>query len=191
MSGATSSRALLPTATATQTWAAVRRLLRPRWPLVVLAVAVLTAGTAIGLVTIRLLGHIVDLVRRPAARAITGPVVALVLVAIGQAVASGWGLALVAKLGEGMLAELRERFIDRALALPLDQVEEAGTGDLTSRVTNDVTVIATAVRSALPELARSILTIVLTGVGLAVCVSGTDILIFAPESFLQPQKLVV
>ena len=169
MSGATSERALLPTATAAQTWAAVRRLLRARWLLVVLAVGVLTVGTAIGLVTIRLLGHIVDLVAggRPP-DAITGPVVALVVVAVGQAVASGWGLTLVAKLGEGMLAELRERFIDRALALPLDRLEEAGTGDLTSRVTNDVTVIATAVRSALPELARSMLTIVLTGVGLAI-----------------------
>ena len=169
MSGATLERALLPTATAAQTWAAVRALLRPRRLLVVLAVAVLTVGTAIGLVTIRLLGHIVDLVAggRPP-DAITAVVIALVLVAVGQAVAAGWGLTLVARLGEGMLADLRERFIDRALALPLDQVEEAGTGDLTSRVTNDVTVIGTAVRSALPELARSMLTILLTTAGLAV-----------------------
>ncbi|MBU2663593.1 ABC transporter ATP-binding protein/permease [Actinoplanes bogorensis] len=164
-----SERTLLPVATAAQTWSAVRALLRPRRGLAVLAIAVLTAGTAIGLVTVRLLGHIVDLVTegRPA-DAITAPVVALVLVAIGQAVASGFGLTLVARLGEGMLAELRERFVDRVLALPLDQVEEAGTGDLTSRVTNDVTAIATAVRSALPELARSVLTIALTLVGLVV-----------------------
>jgi ATP-binding cassette subfamily C protein len=169
MSGATPERALLPTATAAQAWAAVRALLRPRRRLVVLAVAVLTVGTAVGLVTIRLLGHIVDLVAdgRPP-DAITAPVIALVLVAVGQAVAAGWGLTLVARLGEGMLADLRERFIERVLALPLDQVEEAGTGDLTSRVTNDVTVIGTAVRSALPELARSMLTIVLTAAGLAV-----------------------
>ncbi|GIF23077.1 ATP-binding cassette subfamily C protein [Actinoplanes tereljensis] len=162
-------RALLPIATAAQTWTAVRGLLRPRWPLALLAVAVLTAGTAVGLVTIRLLGHIVDLVAagRPA-DAVNGPVVALVLVAVGQAVAAGCGLTLVARLGEGMLADLRERFIDRALGLPLDQIEDAGAGDLTSRVTNDVTVIATAVRSALPELARSMLTIALTAVGLAV-----------------------
>ncbi|HWS39557.1 MAG TPA: ABC transporter ATP-binding protein, partial [Actinoplanes sp.] len=162
-------RTLLPVAGAAQTWAAVRRLLRPRWRLVVLAGAVLTFGSAIGLVTIRLLGHIVDLVAdgRPA-DSLNAPVVALVLVAAGQAVATGWGLTLIARLGEGMLAELREQFIDRALGLPLEQVEEAGTGDLTSRVTGDVTVIATAVRSALPELIRSMLTIVLTAVGLAV-----------------------
>jgi ATP-binding cassette subfamily C protein len=161
-------RELLPIATAAQTWTAVRRLLRPRWRLVVLAVTVLTAGTAVGLVTIRLLGHIVDLVAGGrSADAINGPVVALVLVAVGQAVAAGWGLSLVAKLGEGMLADLREQFIDRALGLPLSQVEEAGTGDLMSRVTNDVTQIATAIRDALPELARSVLTIALTAVGLA------------------------
>ncbi|GIE98666.1 ABC transporter ATP-binding protein [Paractinoplanes rishiriensis] len=165
----TSGRALLPTATGAQTWAAVRRLLRSRWRLAVLAVAVLATGTAVGLVTIRLLGLIVDLVAagRPAG-ALNGPVVALILVAAGQAVAAGWGLTLVARLGEGMVADLRERFVERVLALPLDQVEEAGVGDLTSRVTNDVTAIATAVRSALPELARSVLTIGLTALGLAV-----------------------
>lgn len=169
MTGTTSDRTLLPTATAAQTWAALRRLLRPRWRLAFLAVTVLTAGTAIGLITIRLLGHIVDLVADGrSADAVTGPVVALVVVAIGQSVAAGSGLVLVARLGEGMLADLRERFIDRVLGLPLGLLEEAGTGDLTSRVTNDVTVIATAVRSALPELARSMLTIALTAVGLAI-----------------------
>jgi ATP-binding cassette, subfamily C, bacterial len=168
MNDETSDRVLLPTATAGQTWAAVRRMLRPRWRLTVAAGTVLTAGTAIGLVTIRLLGHIVDLVAGgSAAGAVTGPVLALVLVAIGQAAAAGYGVALVARLGESMLADLRERFIDRVLGLPLDLLERAGTGDLTSRVTNDVTVIATAVRTALPELARSMLTIALTAVSLA------------------------
>src|SRR5699024_2368725 len=72
------------------------------------------------------------------------------------------------RLGESMLAHLRERFIERALNLPLEQVEHAGSGDLTARVTNDVSVIAKSVREALPELARSMLTIVLTFTGLAI-----------------------
>jgi ATP-binding cassette subfamily C protein len=41
-------------------------------------------------------------------------------------------------------------------------VERAGAGDLTARVTADVSLIADAVRNALPALGRSVLTIVLT-----------------------------
>ncbi|MDG4866016.1 ABC transporter ATP-binding protein, partial [Streptomyces sp. T-3] len=73
-----------------------------------------------------------------------------------------------AKLGESVLARLRERFVERALTLPADRLERAGAGDLTSRVTADVARVSEAVRSALPELARSGLTIVLTLLALAI-----------------------
>jgi ATP-binding cassette subfamily C protein len=163
------ARELLPTATAARTRAAVTELLRPHRGLALGGLAVLVAATGVGLMTAPLLGHIIDLVadRRPA-DAITAPVVLLVVVAIIQGITTALGLSLVARLGEGMLAGLRERFVERALHLPLDQVERAGTGDLTARVTGDVSVIAEAVRNALPELARSVLTIALTLVGLAV-----------------------
>jgi ATP-binding cassette, subfamily C, bacterial len=170
MTGATprTGGALLPTATRAQTRAALGVLLRPRRALAVSAVAVLTAAAAVGLLTAPLLGHVVDLVVEGSpAGAITAPAGALVLVAVGQGLTTAYGLALAARLGEGMLADLRERFVQRALRLPLRDVERAGSGDLTSRVTNDVTVIATAVRTALPELGRSLLTILLTLVGLA------------------------
>ncbi|WNV84373.1 ABC transporter ATP-binding protein [Umezawaea sp. Da 62-37] len=160
---------LLPTAGPAQTWAAVRKLLRPRRGLAVATIAVLLTGTAVGLATAPLLGDIVDLVvTRQPSTAITRPVVLLALVAVAQGIATAIGAALISRLGEGMLAELRERFIDRALNLPLEQVERAGSGDLTARVTGDVTKIAEAVRQALPLLARSSLTIVLTLGALAV-----------------------
>jgi ATP-binding cassette subfamily C protein len=47
-------------------------------------------------------------------------------------------------------------------------VERAGSGDLTARVTADVSRVAEAVRTALPELARSLLAIVLTLAAMAV-----------------------
>ncbi|WP_372665331.1 ABC transporter ATP-binding protein [Amycolatopsis kentuckyensis] len=133
------------------------------------AFTMLVAATAIGLLTAPLLGRVVDLVatRRPAADLVT-PVAGLVLVALAQAVATAIGVSLVARLGETILAELRERFVERALGLPLDQLERAGSGDLTTRVTNDVSVVAEAVRQALPELGRSVLTVVLTLGALAV-----------------------
>lgn len=54
------------------------------------------------------------------------------------------------------------------LRLPLEQIERAGSGDLTSRVTGDVTVIAEAVREAIPAMVTSLLTIGLTLAGMAV-----------------------
>lgn len=162
-------RRLLPTATAARTWAVVAGMLRSRRLLALGALVVLVAATAIGLCTPPLLGHVVDVVadQRPAG-ALTIPIVLLMLVAVGRGGFTALGVTLVAQLGEGMLAEVRERFVEQALHLRLEQVERAGSGDLNARVTADVSMIARAVRNALPELAGSVLTIGLTLVALAV-----------------------
>ncbi|MCD0449117.1 ABC transporter ATP-binding protein/permease [Actinocorallia sp. API 0066] len=132
-------------------------------------VAVLVGATVVGLLAAPVLGRIIDLVAAgEPAGAVTGPVVALVVIALVQAAATAVGVSLVARAGEGMLALLRERFVERALALPLARVEKAGSGDLTSRVTGDVTVVTEVVREAVPALIRAVLTIVLTLAALAV-----------------------
>lgn len=163
------ARTLLPTASGRQTVAALRALLRPRRGLAAAALLVLTASTAVGMAVAPLIGRVVDLVATGApAAALTAPVVALAVVAVVSGTATAYGLILVARLGESALAQLRERFIDRALRLPLARVEQAGAGDLTSRAGNDLTAVAAVVRSGLPELGRSVLTIALTLAGLAV-----------------------
>jgi ATP-binding cassette subfamily C protein len=146
----------------------VAELLRSRRLPALGALAVLVAATATGLLTPPLLGRVVDVVadQRPAS-ALTVPIVLLMLVAVGRGTGTALGVTLVAQLGEGMLAAVRERFVERALQLGLDQVERAGSGDLNARVTADVSMIARAVRNALPELASSVLTIGLTLVALA------------------------
>lgn len=163
------ARELLPVASAARTRAAVVALVRPDRPRAVLALVVLIAATAVGLLVQPLLGQVVDIVadRRPADD-LTLPVVLLVVVAVVQGAATTLGLTQVARLGETVLARLREQFVDRALSLPADRLERAGSGDLTARVTGDVARVAEAVRSALPELARSVLAIVLTLAAMAV-----------------------
>ncbi|WP_328369792.1 ABC transporter ATP-binding protein/permease [Streptomyces sp. NBC_00445] len=163
MSDPSLTRELLPTATPVRTRAAVRELVRPHRRLTLTAFAVMIAATGVGLIVQPLLGRIVDVVaeHRPADD-LTLPVVLLVLVAVVQGGATALGLSLVSRLGETVLAQLRERFVERALRLPLEQVEKAGSGDLNARVTRDVSVVGEAVRNALPELARSLLAIVLT-----------------------------
>lgn len=162
-------RALLPTASGNRVLAAIGELLRPRRSLAVGACVALFAATAIGMLIAPLLGLIVDqIASQQPPDALTLPVVVLAVVAVARGATTGLGVSLVARLGEGMLATLRERFVRRALELPLEQIERAGSGDLTARVTNDVSVIARSVREALPEFARSVLTIVLTFAGLAI-----------------------
>ncbi|GGT12854.1 MULTISPECIES: ABC transporter ATP-binding protein [Streptomyces] len=162
-------RALLPTAGGAESRAALRTILHGHRLLAAGAVLVLVVGTGIGLLTAPLLGHVVDLVvDQEGPRALTLPLVLLVAVALARGAAGAAGSALVARLGETVLAAVRERFIERALRLPLERVEAAGSGDLVSRVTSDVAVIAKSVRQALPEFTRSALTILLTLVGLAV-----------------------
>ncbi len=165
----TGARELLPTATPARTRAAVGELLRPHRALAAAGFGVLVVATAVGLLTQPLLGRIIDLVtERSPAGTLTLPVVLLVAVAVAQGIATALGMSLVSRLGETVLAELRERFVERALLLPLDRLEKAGSGDLTARVTRDVSRVAEAIRTALPEMARSGLTIVLTLGALAV-----------------------
>lgn len=162
-------RTLLPVATGARTVAALRELLAPHRVRGAVAVAALVAGAAVSLLTAPLLGRIVDLVvqGRPP-DAVTGPVLLLAAAALGQGLLAVLGIALVARIGENVLADLRERFVARALGLPLERIEGAGSGDLTSRATADVSLVGQAVREAVPEFARSALLIALTLVGLAV-----------------------
>ncbi len=158
----------LPVATGAETWAAVRRLGAPHTVLALAALLTTVLATAVFLVTAPVLGKIVDQVveDRPASD-LTTPITVLVVIAIAYAALSMVSVVLIARLGEQILARLREQFVERALDLPLEQVEAAGSGDLTSRVTNDVTEISQGIREALPAFSRAALTIGLTVVGLA------------------------
>jgi ABC-type multidrug transport system fused ATPase/permease subunit len=65
-------------------------------------------------------------------------------------------------LAESVFAQLREEFLTRATALPLSVVEQAGTGDLVSRTTNDVDALSYTVRYGAPAILVASVTSVLT-----------------------------
>ncbi len=89
---------------------------------------------------------------------------------VGVLAASSLGCAVVTFfarrrsyiLGETVFAQLREEFLQSVLALPLVEVERAGTGDLLSRTTNDMESLSRTVRFAMPEWLVAILQAVLT-----------------------------
>ncbi|MFJ5088131.1 ABC transporter ATP-binding protein [Streptomyces sp. NPDC088674] len=160
-------RALLPTATSRRTWGAARELTRPHRGRALAAVAVFAADAAAGLAGPFALGWIVDTVREGGTSgAVTGAALVLLGAAVLQAVLTATGAGLVARVGEGALARLRERVVARALALPSQRVEEAGTGDLAARIGDDAALVARAVRDVVPGLAGSALTLAATLVGL-------------------------
>ncbi|MGB0101367.1 MAG: ABC transporter transmembrane domain-containing protein, partial [Nocardioides sp.] len=65
-------------------------------------------------------------------------------------------------LGEQVLAELREDFVDNTLALPVGVVEAAGSGDLMTRTSRDVDQLGWSVRMALPEWTIAVVTAIVT-----------------------------
>ena len=75
-----------------------------------------------------------------------------------QTVFTRWARIRGAVLGESILADLREDFLTRVVALPPGVVERAGTGDLVTRTTTDVDRLSWAVRLAVPEIAIALVT---------------------------------
>jgi ABC-type multidrug transport system fused ATPase/permease subunit len=140
----------LPVATPAQVRAYARRLVlrHPRALAGVLALHALAAVT--GLVTPRLLGALVEDVRDGQAD-ITATGLAIAAFVVVQGVLIRYAYLASATLGERVLAELREEFVDRVLELPLSTVERAGTGDLVTRASRDVDTLSTSVRYAMPE----------------------------------------
>lgn len=158
---------LLPIASARQTWRVLGTELRrlPGWSAAALLAVLGASGT--GLVAPWVLGQLVDDV---AAGADGGRMVRAALVIGAAAVAGGVLTALaawlVAKVGETVLARLREQVLDRVMHLPWPVLDRTRVGDLLSRVADDVAVVATAITTTGPELVSALATVALTAAGL-------------------------
>ncbi|MDP4510397.1 ABC transporter ATP-binding protein [Nonomuraea turcica] len=156
------ARDILPVADRKQVRAYARRLTLkyPRQ----LTVALLLHGLAAvaGLVVPWQLGALVEDVERGAEVHVT-----LVAAAIGgflllEGVLMRYAVLASAQLGEKVLAELREEFVDQVLALPLSTVERAGSGDLITRTSRDVDSLSRTVRHAVPETLIAMVTFLIT-----------------------------
>ncbi|MDR7279400.1 ABC transporter ATP-binding protein [Catenuloplanes atrovinosus] len=153
---------MLPIADGGQVRRYVRGLFRrhPRELAVLLALHGL--GALCGLAAPRLLGDLVEIIRGGGtAGALDRVGLALAAFVVAQAVLVYLARYASARLGERVLAELREEFVDRVLAVPIGTVERAGTGDLLTRTTRDVSSLAYSVQWAVPEILTALITLVL------------------------------
>ncbi|MCG8921389.1 ABC transporter ATP-binding protein [Lentzea sp. CC55] len=152
----------LPVADRREVRRAAARLVRGerRALAVVVALTVLTAAS--GLVGPYLLGKVVGGVEAGTLTLSTVDWIALGVLgsAVVHLVLVRCSALLAARLGERVLASLREEAVARTLALPARVVDRLGTGDLLSRVTSDVGVVGQALRDAVPEVLTGVVHLV-------------------------------
>jgi ABC-type multidrug transport system fused ATPase/permease subunit len=156
-------RQILPVAGTAEIRRHARRLARrhPR----ALAVALLLHGMAAvtGLAGPRLIGELVeDVEHGTTATKVNQVILVIAVFIVVQSLLTRWARFRSFALGEQVLAELREDFVDNALALPIGTVERAGTGDLLSRTSRDVDTLSRTVRFAVPETIISFVTVLFT-----------------------------
>ncbi|HEY9565428.1 MAG TPA: ABC transporter ATP-binding protein [Nocardioides sp.] len=161
------SRNILPIASRQETARLAWRLVASRRVPLLLTIASFILAGLCALVAPWMLGTIVDLVIDGAPE---GQITRAALVIAAAAVAGGlftWAsVAFLARAGEPALATLREDVLDKALALDSARVEEAGTGDLLSRVGDDARTVANSLTEIVPTLVNSLVLVTFTAVGL-------------------------
>src|SRR4029079_11770536 len=145
------SKQILPIASTAQVRAYARRLML-RHPRALIGALGLHAFAAVaGLAMPWLIAKLVQGIKDGTTTATVDKVVlAIGAFVVIQAVLVRFATYASARLGERVLADLREDFLDRTLAIPLSTVERAGTGDLLTRTSRDVDALSHSVRFALP-----------------------------------------
>ncbi|MEU4831504.1 ABC transporter ATP-binding protein [Streptosporangium sp. NPDC023615] len=156
------SRQILPVADRAQVRAYARRLAL-KYPRE-LAVALVLHGLAAvaGLAVPWLLGGLVRGLHEGTGVDVTAVSLGIGAFLVAQAVLVRFAVYASSRLGEKVLAELREEFVGRVLGLPLSTVERAGSGDLISRTSRDVDALSRTVRHAVPETLIALVTCVIT-----------------------------
>ncbi|MFJ7071648.1 ABC transporter ATP-binding protein [Streptomyces sp. NPDC098781] len=131
--------------------------------------AVGIVSTAVDLIPPVAIGYLVDRVQGGTADLGTVLTATAVMALSGVLGAAGTAVAIVhaTRIYHTVLAALRERLVSRAMTLPQHLVERAGTGDLISRSSDDVTAVADAAPAVIPALTVTAFTIVVSLGGLA------------------------
>ncbi|MDP9849048.1 ABC transporter ATP-binding protein [Streptosporangium lutulentum] len=156
------SKQILPVADQAQVRAYARRLTLkyPRELSVALGLHGLAAVA--GLAVPWLLGGLVEGVQEGTGADVTGVSLGIGGFLAAQAVLVRFAVYASSRLGEKVLAELRQEFVGRVLGLPLSTVERAGSGDLITRTSRDVDSLSRTVRHAVPETLIAMVTCVIT-----------------------------
>ncbi|UYM04355.1 ABC transporter ATP-binding protein [Solicola gregarius] len=167
MSGDESTRPVLPIADRRTTWRVVAQDLRARPGIASTTLIAFALSNVCGLLAPWILGWLVDAAIDDAAH--SDIVKAVVVLGVAGVGAGGFllvGYVYMARLGEGTLAMLRERVVARAVRLPTSVLDRAGSGDLLTRVGDDVATVTQAINNTLPMVVGAALATGLTAVSM-------------------------
>jgi len=138
--------------------------LRPYRARLVAALGAVAVASAMGLVFPLVIGRLVDsaLVDSAAGDSTTLNRIALFLLGVFavQAVFNYVKQYQLAAVGEGVVADLRTRLYGHLMLLSVKFFESRKTGEITSRLTSDVSVVQATVSSSLAQVASQALTLV-------------------------------
>ncbi|TDO68158.1 ABC-type multidrug transport system fused ATPase/permease subunit [Kribbella sp. VKM Ac-2571] len=156
-------RQILPVAGPAEIRRHARRLARRHPRSLTIALVLHGLAAVSGLAAPRLIGNLVQGVQNGTTAAKVNLVIIVIAgFIVAQSLLTRWARYRSFALGEQVLAELREEFVDNALALPIGTVERAGTGDLLSRTSRDVDTLSRTVRFAVPETIIAFVTVIFT-----------------------------
>ena len=157
------SSTVLPVADTRQVVEYAKDLLRRHPGSIPLAVVLNVAAVLAALAAPPLLGDLVQAVQEGTSLAhVNRVVVLLAAFLVAQTVLTRYARYVSFVLGEKILAEVREDFVEHTLALPVGVVESAGSGDLLTRTSRDVNQLGWSVRYALPEWSIAVITASMT-----------------------------
>jgi ABC-type multidrug transport system fused ATPase/permease subunit len=156
------SKQILPVADQAQVRAYARRLTLKYPRDLSIALGLHGLAAVAGLAAPWLLGGLVEGVQAGTGVDVTGVSLGIGGFLAAQAVLVRFAVYASSKLGEKVLAELRQEFVGRVLGLPLSTVERAGSGDLITRTSRDVDSLSRTVRHAVPETMIALVTCVIT-----------------------------
>ncbi len=84
----------------------------------------------------------------------------LIVLFVAQAILNYFRVYFISLVGEGVVADLRRDTFSRLIKLPISFFESRKTGELTSRLTTDVTTIQSVVSTSLPQLFSQTFTLI-------------------------------
>ena len=165
------STKILPAASAKQVRRYAREIVARHPRALAMTIGSYALAAVTGLIGPRLLGDLVQGVQDGTTvghiNVLAASLVGFVIV---QTVLTRYAYVVAGRFGTTVLAELREDFVDKVLALPLSTVERAGSGDLITRASRDVDALRRSAQMAAPEILVALVTMLLT-LGAAALVS--------------------
>lgn len=141
-------------------WQRLLGYLRPYRGWMVAALIAMVIGAGLGLVMPLAIGQIVNLITGDQALPIAQIALLLGLVAIGQAVMGLIQTYSLTFVGERVVTDLRLAAYQQLQRLDLAFFEQRRTGEITSRITNDVTLIQSTVTTNLATLLQGVIQLV-------------------------------